>query len=378
MPANRVAIPQMEPLYGEEEIRAVTEYMRGGGWLTEHVVTHQFERELAAFAGMKHCVATANGTASLATTLFAANIGPGDEVIVPDLTMIATANAVRLAGARPVLADVDERTLCLDVAQIAGLVTGRTRAIVAVSLNGRSPDMLALEPWCRRQGLLLIEDAAQSFGSRSCGRQLGTFGWAGCFSFSPHKIITTGQGGAVITNDDGAADAIRKVKDFGRRRSGIDEHERIGFNFKFTDVQAAIGLAQLAKIDTRIARKKAMFAAYRQQLEGIGGAVRFVQTDLSDVTPWFIDVLVDERAALRAVLANEGIETRPFYPAIHTQPAYAEDPSGPAKAGHHLEEFPVAERISAAGLWLPSSLKLTDQDIERVCASIRAFYGLRP
>jgi perosamine synthetase len=288
---------------------------------------------------------------------------------VPALTMIATANAVRLAGALPVLVDVDARTLCTGVEQLADSISERTRAVISVSFNGRSPDLPKLAAWCAAHNLTLIEDAAQSFGSRAFGRHLGTFGRAGCFSFSPHKIITTGQGGAVATDDEQLAERMHAVKDFGRRQPGTDVHEIIGYNFKFTDLQAVVGLAQLATLGARLARKRAMFTRFRDGLADID-EVRFVDTDLLETTPWFMDVLTENRTGLRAYLATDGIETRAFYPPVHLQPAYANDPAVLGKG----RRFPVSEDVSRRGLWLPSSLKLTDEAIDRICRSIRGFY----
>jgi perosamine synthetase len=370
MGTTTTRIPQIEPLYGEAEIRAVQEYMRGGGWLTEHTCTRTFEDALASFVGVRHCVVMSSGTTSLVAALIAAGVGQGDEVIVPALTMVATANAVVLAGGIPTLADISDRHGCSDVDNISRALSERTKAVISVSLNGRSTDMAALTGWCRARGVLLVEDAAQSLGSRTMGRALGTCGTVGIYSFSPHKIITTGQGGAAVTDDDGISRRLRMVKDFGRRESGTDVHDIVGYNFKFTDLQAVVGLEQIKQIDARMSRKKAIFQRYRENLDGV---VRFLDTDLNDTTPWFMDVLADNRDALRAHLTSEGIGTRAFYPPIHAQPAYrdrfgAESPGGQGA-------LPIAEKIAGEGLWLPSSLRLTDADVDRVCASVRAFYS---
>ena len=360
--AARPFLAQIEPWYGAAEIDAVRAYLESGGWLIEFAQTRAFEAAIAHATGAAHCVAISSGTAALFAMLRACGIGAGDEVIVPDLTMIASATAVVLAGGVPVLVDVDPATLCLDLERAAMAITPRTRAIMVVSLNGRGPDMTAAYDLCARRGLLLLEDAAQSLGSRWRGQPLGTFGAAAALSFSAAKIVTTGQGGAVLTDDPAVAARVTALKDFGRRRAGVDVHDSIGFNFKFTDLQAAFGVAQLAGLDDRIARKKAIFAAYRATLAGVP-QVRFVDTDLAETTPWFVDIFVDDAAALRQALERQGIGTRPVYPPVHSQPAISQ-------AG----QFPAADRIAAEGIWLPSSLGLDPGDISRVCDAIISFY----
>ena len=358
--ADRKTIEQMAPWTGEEEKRAVAEYLDGGGWLTEFRKTAELEERIASYVGVNHAVMLSSGTAALFCAVTACGIGPGDEVIVPDFTMIATANAVLLAGAKPVFVDVSPEHLCLDLDAAERAITERTRAILLVSLNGRSPDMRRAVDLCRNHGLQLIEDAAQALGSFHQGKHLGTFGICGILSFSPLKIITTGQGGAVITDDPDVAARVRQMKDFGRSRSGVDYHESIGYNFKFTDLQAVIGIEQMKKLAWRLRWKKEMFRLYRDELEGLPG-VRFLDTDLSHVTPWFIDVLVDDREKIAGRLLEHGIKARPFYPPIHSQPAYG-------VSGH----YPVTEDAAARGLWLPSSTFLTDDDVKRVCEEIRS------
>ena len=259
-------VVQMQPWLGEEEKKAVVDYLDSGGWLTEFRRTREFEQALAAYIGARHVSVVMNGTVSLFAALAALGVGVGDEVIVPDLTMIASANAVLLTGATPRFVDIDRATLCLDLAEAERRITPRTKAIMLVSFNGRAPDMDRAVALARDRGVLLVEDAAQALGSRWRGKHLGTFGAVGSFSFSSPKVITTGQGGALVTDDDALIAAIRKIKDFGRLRDGVDEHIALGYNFKFTDLQAVIGLAQMTKLDWRVQRKKELFALYRSEL----------------------------------------------------------------------------------------------------------------
>jgi perosamine synthetase len=356
-------INQMEPWIAAEEKAAINEYLDAGGWLTEFKKTVEFEQMLAEYIGCKHAIVVANGTVSLTVALMAAGIGAGDEVIVPDLTMLASATSVLLAGATPVFIDVAAHDLCLDLDQLDAAIGPRTKAVMLVSLNGRSPDMQRAVDICKRRGVMLVEDAAQSLGSRHAGKHLGTWGEIGSFSFSAPKVITTGQGGCVTTDDDELAARSRKIKDFGRRQAGVDFHEVVGYNFKFTDLQAVVGIAQMKKLSWRVQRKKEMFACYRELLADIE-RVRFLETDIDAVSPWFIDIYVSERDALRAHLETQNIGSRPIYPALHSQPAFG-------RGG----EFPVTNKAAAEGLWLPSSSFLTDDDIARVCGEIKRFYA---
>jgi len=355
-------ISQMEPWIGEEERRAVDAYLASGAWLTEFQQTREFERMLAEYVGTRHAIVVTNGTVSLMLALKALGVGPGDEVLVPDFTMLASATAVQLAGAVPVFVDVERISLCMDLDLAEEQIGPRTRALMLVSLNGRSPDMARAVELCSRRGIALVEDAAQSLGSRWRGRHLGSFGALGSFSFSAPKIITTGQGGALTTDDDLLAERVRKWKDFGRRRAGEDFYELPGYNFKVTDLQSVIGIEQMKKLGWRVQRKKEIFARYRDLLADVSEVV-FLKTELDDVAPWFIDVLVPDPEALRRVLAAAEIGSRFFYPALHSQPAFGL--SG---------RFPNAEYAAQHGLWLPSSSFLTDTDVERVCEAARAHF----
>lgn len=359
-------IPQMEPWFGEEERLALDEYMRSGGWLTEYRKTIEFEGMVADYVGVRHCIVVNNGTVSLTVAAMAAGVSAGDEVIVPNYTMIASPNSVRIFGALPVFVDVDPRTLCLDYEKTVAAITDRTRAIMLVAANGRCPGVgvNAFRELAASAQIPLIEDAAQALGSRfPDGRHIGSAGMVGSFSFSAPKIISTGQGGCIVTDDDELADRVRKLKDFGRASGGNDIHDSIGFNFKFTELQACVGIEQMRKLPWRVERKREIYSAYRQLLSG-NRHVRLFEHDLSITSPWFIDALVDNRDGLVAYLKENGIGSRPMYPPINSQVAY----NSPG-------QFPVSEYVGTHGVWLPSASQLTDAQVRRVCRTIDEFYG---
>ena len=361
-------IMQMRPWFDDAEKKALQDYMDTDGFLTEFKLTEEFELRLAEYTGAKHCIVVNNGTISLTLAAMALGIGAGDEVIVPNYTMVATPNSMVLAGASPVFVDVEPESLSIDIQLVEKAITESTKAVVFVSPNGRYPPygMQELESLCRAHGIHLIEDAAQGLGSFfPDGRHIGTAGDIGSFSFSAPKIISTGQGGALVTNDDEAALRLRKLKDFGRTSGGNDIHDSIGFNFKFTELQAAIGLSQLKKLDYRVKLKKEIWDFYNENLKGISGVNLFFN-DCKFTSPWFYDCIVEGRASLQQFLKEKKIGTRVMYPPINKQDAYQ-------SAGDH----PVSNFVGLNGLWLPSQAQLSKFQLEHICESIREFYGAR-
>ena len=358
-------IPQMEPWFGEEEKRSICEYMDGGGWLTEFKKTAEFEKSIADYTGAKHCIVVNNGTISLTLAALACGIKSGDEVIVPNYTMIATPNSVVMFGAIPVFVDVEPSTLILDYEETEKVITPKTKAIMLVSANGRYPSV-GIEKFkvlAKKHNLSLIEDAAQSLGSfYPNGKHIGTEGDVGSFSFSAPKVISTGQGGAVVTNNDEIANKVRRLKDFGRAKGGNDIHDSIGYNFKFTELQACVGVEQMKKLQWRVDRKKQIYDLYVQNLTGLS-QVTFFKQDLTYSSPWFIDALTERRSELQEFLKQKGIGTRVMYPPINKQIAY-----------QYPGEFPISNLVGEKGLWLPSASQLTDDDVRRVTRSVKEFY----
>lgn len=358
-------INQMEPWFGSEEKEALNQYMEEGGWLTEFKRTAEFEQRIADYTGAKHCIVVNNGTISLTLMAMAAGIKAGDEVIVPNYTMIATPNSVKMFGAEPVFVDVERETLCMDIECARKAITPKTKAIFLVTSNGRYPKagIEAFQKLCTENGLILLEDTAQSLGSwYPNGKHQGTVGLAGSFSFSAPKVISTGQGGAIITNDDEMVYRLKRLKDFGRSGGGNDVHDNIGYNFKFTEMQAVIGNEQMKKLAWRVARKKEILKQYRDSLADTK-EVSFFEQDLEYTTPWFIDVLVEHRENLQKYLKENQIGTRIMYPPINKQVAY--NISG---------EHPVSNLVGGKGLWLPSAAQLTNEQISFICEQIKQFY----
>ena len=328
-------IPQMEPCFGKEVRIALNEYMKAGGWVTEFKKTREFENIIAKYTGSRFCSVVANGTISLILALQACEIKPGDEVVVPDFTMVATPNSAELIGAKAVFVDIDRRNLCMDFDKMKEAITRKTKAVMLVTINGRYPENIEKYiSFCNEKNIWLIEDAAQSLGSRYKNKQLGTFGDIGSFSFSAPKIITTGQGGALITNNEKIYNKIKKIRDFGRECSGKDHYLVKGWNYKFTDIQAIIGIEQMKKLNWRINRKKQMWRLYTKLLKDTPG-IELIPTNFKNTAPWFFDILVDGRKELKEYLIKRGIGTREFYPPLHSEPAYG-----------YKESFPVAEEIA--------------------------------
>jgi perosamine synthetase len=358
-------IPWWAPQIGPHEYPLLREVLESN-YVNEGQVAEEFERRIAELLGVKHAVMVTSGTAAIAVALLGAGVQPGDEVIVPDITFIATANAAVLAGARPVLVDIDPRTLNMDVEAVCRAITPRTRAIVPVHVSGRAADIDALMQLAAVHGLAVVEDAAEGFVSRNKGRYLGTIGHAGCLSFSPNKTITTGQGGAILSNDDEMHVRLRELKDQGRpvRGTGGDDiHHTIGFNFKFTNLQAALGLGQLNYLQERLERARRTYRQYAAGLSGVPGiTLPGFDIDKGECPQW-TDALVERRDGLDRYLLSRDIHCRRFWFPLHTQAPYRQPD----------EAFPNSTAVSRQALWLPSAFSLTDADVERVCSQIRAF-----
>ena len=369
MTSTTTAIPWWRPEVGDEERDEVVRVV-ASNYLNEGDVTAEFERQCADRLGARYAVATTSGTSAIFLALAGLGVGAGDEVIVPDVTFIATANAVTLTGATPVLVDVDPDTLMLDPAAAERAMTPRTRAIVPVHVSGRAAAIERLVDLADARGIHVVEDAAEALQSRHAGRCLGTFGKAGCFSFSPNKTVTTGQGGLVVVADEVLAIRLRELKDQGRPvrgTGGNDVHAAIGYNFKLTNLQAAVGIAQLRKLEARAAHQREVYRWYSAGLTGVGQIRLFRFNVEGGESPQWIDALAEDRDRLVAHLQRAGIQCRPFWFPIHTQQPYRRPDA----------DFPVSSRLLPYAMWLPSALQLGESDISFVCQEIRHFYTSR-
>jgi perosamine synthetase len=360
-----------QPVIGEEEIEAVVAALRRGeisGTYGETI--GRFEQTFADYCGCKYGVAVSSGTAALHLAVAAARIGPGDEVITSASTNIATALAVIHNGATPVPLDSEPITWNLDLDLIESLITRRTKAIIPVHLYGHSVDMDRLMAIARRYNLIVIEDCAESLGATCRGRMTGSFGRMGCFSFYANKMITTGEGGMVLTNDDALADRLRLLRNMAFTKPRF-WHEEAGYNFRMTAYQAAMGLAQCRKIEKIVSEKRRMAHTYNQLLADIKGLQLPAEAAWARNVYWAYAVVVQpefgmSRDELMRRLRRDGIDTHTFFCPLNQQPCLR------SRSGFREIPSPVADRLWETGLYLPSTYTLAEATLERIADSIRA------
>jgi len=362
-------IPVAEPDLSGNELKYVTECV-----VTEWVSSlgkyvRMFEEQMAASCRRKYAVSTSNGTTALHLALVVLGIGPGDEVIVPTLTFVATANAVSYTGATPVFVDSEPDYWQMDPTKLEALITPRTKAIIPVDLYGHPVDMDAILAVARRHGLYVIEDTAEAHGALYKGHPCGSLGDISCFSFYGNKVITTGEGGMLLTDNEAWCERARFLRDHAMSKTERYFHPEIGYNYRLTNIQAALGVAQLERIETFVAIKRRNGEHYTQGLAGIPGIVPAPEAPWAHNVYWMYSILVEQdyalsRDKLMAALKERGVDSRPFFRAIHTMPCHPRD--------LHL---PVAEHLSATGINLPSSVKLTEEQIDYICRQIRELAG---
>lgn len=363
-------VPVNAPLLSERAKQLVGECLSSGWLSSAGPFVEQFEREFASYVGTSHGVAVSSGTAALHCALWAAGIGPGDEVIVPAFTMIASIFSVIHCGARPVFVDCERDAFNLDASLLEGLLTERTRAIMPVHLFGHPCAMDEVRAFARRHGLVIIEDAAQAHGATYKGKRAGGLGDVGCFSFYANKIITTGEGGMLVTSDPAIAARARAFRDLCHAAERRFVHTHVGYNYRMTNIQAALGVGELGCIDDYLARKRAMAARYEQGLGDLPGLTLPATKPEVENVFWMYAVLVDDaqfgigKDELRTRLKGRGIDTRDMFYSPAQQPALV-------KLLGELGHFPNTDRIAARGLYLPSGLALSDEDIDYVIAQVR-------
>jgi perosamine synthetase len=377
-------IPVNEPLLGERELEYVTECVRTG-WISSagHFI-EEFEDKWAAYCGMKYGIAVSNGTTALQVAVGCLDLKPGDEVIMPAFTIISCALAVVESGGIPVLVDCEPRTWCMDVCQVESKITARTRAIMPVHIYGHPVDMDPLLALADKYHLAIIEDAAEVHGAEYLSgrngkdpawRRCGGMGDLSAFSFYANKLITTGEGGMVLTSNEQFAEKARGLRNLCFRPERRFYHTELGYNFRLTNLQAALGLAQLERFDGIVSKKRWMGQAYTERLKDIPVLQLPVEEEWAKQVYWMYGLVLDESTHMDAVafaqkLQALGVQTRPFFLGMHEQPVFLE--RGLFQGEHYL----VAERIARQGLYLPSGLALTEAQLEKSCEAVRNVLGV--
>ena len=371
-------IPVNERSLGGRELDYVTECVRTGWISSTGRFVREFEEKWANYCGMKYGISVSNGTTALQVAVRCLNLKPGDEIIMPTFTIISCALAIVEAGGIPVLVDCDPRTWCMDVKQVKDKITKRTRALLPVHIYGHPVDMDPLLALADQHDLIIIEDAAEAHGaeylserdtSRFSWRRCGGLGHISTFSFYANKLITTGEGGMVLTNNNDYADRVRGLRNLCFRHDRRFYHTELGYNFRLTNLQSAIGLAQMERIDEIIARKRWMGAAYTRRLSKIPTLQLPVQESWARQVYWMYGIVLNESTGMDASafahrLKEKGVDTRPFFLGMHEQPVFR---NAGLFAG---ETYPVAERIARQGLYLPSGLTLSVEQLDHICTSV--------
>lgn len=364
---SQIKIPLDWPNIGNLEKEYVLKALDSGFVSTAGPLVKEFEDEFAAFLDCKNAISVVNGTSGLHLALRLLNIGPGDEVIVPSLTFIASANSVTYVGATPVIVDVQPDTWTIDPLQIEKAISSRTKAIIPVHLYGNPVDMDAIMEIARQHNLFVIEDAAESLGSTYKGNYTGTFGNLGVFSFNGNKVITTGGGGMVVTDNDELAQRARLLVNQGRAAYEKEYiHQEIGYNFRLTNIQAALGLAQMKRLPEFLAVKRRNARIYQRELQDIPG-IRW-QKELIDADSnwWLFSILVEDefpedRYSIMSRLTSKGIQVRPLFTPLDKQPCYSR---------YNIPKCEIADYLHSRGINLPSASFLTEDDVFDVCREL--------
>jgi len=365
-------ILQIEPWIDEEELIQLKRVIQST-YVVEHNLTKEFEEQTKQLTNSKYAISITNGTMALYCCLKALGIGPGDEVLVPNITFIATANAVIMAGATPVLCEVDAKTFCIDIDSCITKLSKNTKAIMPVHLYGQAADMDKVCAFAKKHNLYIIEDAAQGVGVKFKNKHVGTFGDFGILSYYGNKTITCGEGGIVLTDNEELAKKVYRLKNHGRDKKGVFVHEHIGYNFSFTEMQAAIGIAQMNKLPKILAKKKSIYEKYMDKLSNIEGLNPVFIDSRCDPVFWFTSFSSNFVSQLSEYLLKNEILTRRYFYPLHLQPCY--------KNNNYIrnlnDDFSLSEKIFETGISLPSSYHLTDKDQDFVIQKIISFYENR-
>ena len=368
-------VPQFLPYIGDHEYRAISSCFEDN-WITEGPKAKVFSEKLLELTGAKYGVFAPNGTLAIYLALKAAGIGQGDKIIVPDFTFIGTANAVEMTGAIPVFADVNKENFQIDVSKAGGLVTSQTKAIIPVHIYGTSANMKEVMDFANKHKLKVIEDAAQAIGIHYKKKHTGTFGDAGCFSFFADKTITTGEGGFIVTDDEHIYNQLLYLRNQGRKDRGTFIHPEIGYNFRMTDIQCAIGLAQLEKLAEIKNLKNEILKQYKNGLSTVDEVSFFIEEKNADFIPFRVGILCLRAQKLMEYMKIKDIEPRTFFYPLHRQPCYVKHPSM-KKREMDDSLFPNAIYGYEHGICLPTFPSLTKEQINYVCNTIKSFYAKR-
>lgn len=367
-------IPIAGPWITEKEVSYAAEAAAEGWYQRAGLYPQRFEQAFAKYLGVKHAVAVPHCTSAIHLSLAGLGIGPGDEVIVPDITWIASAAPTHYVGAIPVFADIDPVTWCISADSIRECVTSRTKAIIPVGLYGLTPDMGALREVAEEHRLRVIEDAAQTIGSKYQDQLAGTFGDAGVFSFHGTKTMTTGEGGMFVTDDDDLYERVQVLRDHGRTKANFRNfyNTEVAFKYRMSSLQAAFGLAQLERIEELIARKREIFAWYRDRLDGLDGVQLNAEPDGYFSTFWMTTIMLSPdygltNQELMTAFGERAIDTRPFFHPLSALPAFSD--TREAKEAEARNQ--VAYDLSPRGLNLPSAMRLTESQVDRVCSVLK-------
>jgi perosamine synthetase len=366
--AADLIIGMSAPDIGEREIQLAVEVLRSGV-LSIGPMVERFEVQVAARIGVRHAVAISSGTAGLHACLIAAGVGPGDEVVTTSFSFAASANAVRYERARPVFVDIDPATLNIDPGLIERAITPRTRAILPVHVFGEPADMDPIREIAQRHGLAVIEDACEAIGAEYRGRPTGALGDAGVFAFYPNKQITTAEGGMIVTDRDDLAALYRSLRNHGRDVfDGWLQHSRLGYNYRMSELHAALGVAQMERLDELLGKRARVAAAYHERLSRTDYIEAPAAASTTTRASWFVyvvrlDIRIDRDAVIERLRAR-GIPSRPYFPPIHLQRHYRE------AFGHRAGDLPVTEREASRTLALPFHANVSEADIDRVCDAL--------
>ncbi len=347
-------IYQIKPVIGKLAKKNIIKYIKNDNWITEFKHTSIFEKKFSKFTNSKHCIAFPNGTLTMYAILKCLNLRKNSEVLVSNYTMVATANVVKMAGLKLRLVDISEHDLCMSPKDLLKKISKNTKVVIYTQMNGRVGQINQISKMCKKRKIHLIEDSAHGIGSYNNRKHIGNSGLASSFSFSMPKLITMGQGGAIITNNKIFAKKLRLFKNFGRKTDGIDIHDYLGYNFKITDLQAILATSQLQNIRDRIKLKKEIFQRYLNNLRG-NKKIKMIPMK-SWETPWSVDIYLKGTKKIKKILKENNILTRYVYPPLNSQKIYK-----------NFKGLPVSNKYCKNGLWLPSSLDIKTKDIDKIC-----------